>query len=150
MKNVNDKNLKKASFAELVEVYYERKRRGMDFTAIRKELTEMGADQDVIKELIRQVDERILNEETGIERQKTQLERKAIAWVLIILSIALFLLTITGIIGHKGMYIIAWGPLLFGVFMLSNNTNIFRFDGRGRRNTKRGVQRLQRSQYFKR
>lgn len=70
----------------LVDYYHHKKIDGMDFSQIRKELSEKGIEESKIKEIVREIDNRILNGDTSKPLKLKAKELRLIGWTLMIIG----------------------------------------------------------------
>jgi hypothetical protein len=120
----------------LIEYYTDKKLKGLDLSDIRKELALRNYDPHIIKYIINEIDNRVLREELGRSGKIRRREVKIIGLALVTGGIALTLATLFGIIDLKGYYILSYGPLLAGAFMIlasrRMHSNPGRINGRKR------------------
>ena len=125
---------------ETINFYFEKKKSGMDFTAIRKELEQKNYSEDAIKAIIREIDTLILNHETGRSKIKVINELRIIGYLLVIGGLAVTLGTYFGLFRIKDYYIFAYGPIVSGAVMIL----------RSRKRVDRAKRRRENRSYFKR
>lgn len=102
----------------LIDYYTKKKREGLDFSEIRKELILKNYDPDTIKIIINGIDNQILNEELNKVNKSRFNELKVSGLILMIGGGVITLGTYFGIINIGGYYIIAYGPIIAGYFMI--------------------------------
>jgi hypothetical protein len=101
-----------------IQHYVEKKKNGTDYSLIRKELETKGINKEDISELIRQVDSIILEENTKIPSIGKAKETKLLGYVLMFGGGFVTLATYFEWIDISGIYIVAWGPILGGYFLI--------------------------------
>lgn len=100
-------------------VYYQKKKNGMDFIDIRRELEAEGISEEDIRLIIRNIDDAIIREELSSTKQ---VKLDLTYWVGVILIVSGLLLTVgtyTGVIRLGGYVIIAFGPVMVGLSMIA-------------------------------
>jgi len=109
--------MERIKFNQYVNTCLEAKRQGMDYTEIRKNLSQEGLDEFIIKQIIKETDDRFLKE-IG-QKSKSQKGRELLiaAWVLLILGGIITLGSYLQWVDTKGMLIISYGPFLAGLIL---------------------------------
>ncbi|WP_421920166.1 hypothetical protein [Marinifilum sp.] len=105
-------------FNDLVDFYHEKKIDGMDFSQIRKEMKEKGIEEDTIKNVVREIDNKILSGEVKKSGKLKARELRLIGWTLMILGGIATLGTHFNWFDVKGYYIIAYGPVIAGYLLI--------------------------------
>ena len=106
------------SFNELVDFYHQKKKEGMDFSQIRKELGAKNLEEKKIKEIIREIDRRILEGDVKKVGKLKARELRIIGWTLMIIGGVITLGTYFQWFDVKGYYIVTYGPVIAGYLML--------------------------------
>ena len=105
-------------FKELVDLYHQKKIEGMDFSQIRKELADKNIEEDLIKDIVRAIDNRMLSGEVKKSGKLKARELRLIGWTLMIIGGILTL----GIYFHwfdaKGYSFISYGPVIAGYLLI--------------------------------
>ena len=105
-------------FKQLVEFYHTKKIEGMDFSQIRKEMSEKGVDEKLIKNVVREIDNKILSGDIKKARKIKAKELRLIGWLLMIIGGAITLASYFQWISIKGYYIVSYGPVIAGYLMI--------------------------------
>ena len=108
----------------LIDYYTDKKRQGLDFSEIRKELTLKNHDPETIKTIIKGIDNQILNEELNRSKKIRSNEIKIIGLILFIGGTIVTFATFLGIINMRGYFILAYGPILAGFLMIVASRNM--------------------------
>ncbi len=107
-------------FKELVDLYHQKKIEGMDFSQIRKELAEKNIEKDMIKDIVRAIDDRMLSGEVKTKKKgmfKTR-ELRLIGWTLMIIGGVVTLGTYLHWFDMKGYYFVSYGPVIAGYLII--------------------------------
>jgi hypothetical protein len=110
--------MKEEEIEQIINEFYEKRKKGMELSQIRNELSNRDISPEIIKLIVREVDETALEEEVEKTRQRKVLEYKLIGYFLFIGGILFTFLTYQGIIDLKGYYIIAYGPVAAGIIIV--------------------------------
>lgn len=106
------------SFKELVDLYHQKKIEGMDFSQIRKELAEKNIGEEMIKDIVRAIDNRMLSGEVKKPGKFKAKELRLIGWALMIIGGIITL----GIYFHwfdvKGYHFVSYGPVIAGYLFI--------------------------------
>ena len=102
----------------LTEMYYQQKLEGMSFSAIRKQLEELDLDPETITEIIKDIDNRIINDELTKTSGIKSRELKIIGLCIMVAGGLVTLATYFRLIEISGHYILAWGPIVSGYIMI--------------------------------
>lgn len=114
----------KNSREDLINYYLEKKRKGVGFSEIRRELTGLSIQEDLITEIIRNIDDIILKEELEKSERNKENRLKLPGYILMVFGLLVTLATYTSIIDLHGRYIIVYGPVIAGYFMVrASNIN---------------------------
>lgn len=103
--------------SDIIDHYIEQKKKGMDFSEIRKELKEKNLDSDKIKFIIREVDNQMLFEAQDKSFKVSFNETKIIGLVLMFGGGFITVFTFFGVIDLGGTYLIAYGPIIGGYLL---------------------------------
>lgn len=106
------------SFKELVDLYHQKKIEGMDFSQIRKELAEKNIDDDLIKDIVRAIDNRMLSGEVKKPSKLKARELRLIGWTLMIIGGILTLGIYFNWFDAKGYHFISYGPVIVGYLLI--------------------------------
>lgn len=112
------------SLNSVIEEYTLKKKKGMEFSKIRKELLEKNIDEDDVSYIIRCIDDNILNEELAGSGRRRMNEMKLIGFFLLTGGLCITLLTYTGIIDLKGHFILMYGPVIGGFLLIRASGNV--------------------------
>ncbi len=107
--------MKNKSINQLIQHFLEEKKNGMDFSEIRKTLEQNGIEEDKIKIIIRDIDNKILREE---QIKSNNQKARELIYIGLFFTIAGLFLTIgsyTGFIDLGNVFVLAWGPVLGGL-----------------------------------
>ena len=105
-------------FKSLVDDYHQKKIEGMDFSQIRKELADKNVDETMIKNIVREIDNRILRGDIKKTSKLKARELRLIGWVLMIIGGLITLGTYFQWIDVKGYYIVSYGPVIAGYLLI--------------------------------
>lgn len=105
-------------FKDLVDFYHAKKIEGMDFSQIRKEMKDKGIDENIIKNVVREIDNKILSGEVKKSGKLKARELRLIGWTLMILGGIATLGTYFQWFDIKGYHIVAYGPVIAGYLMI--------------------------------
>jgi len=105
-------------FKELVEFYHGKKIDGMDFSQIRKELNDKGIDETTIKNVVREIDNKILAGDVKKAGKLKARELRLIGWTLMIIGGVATLGTYFQWFDVKGYHIVAYGPVIAGYLLI--------------------------------
>lgn len=105
-------------FNELVKFYHAKKLDGMDFSQIRKEMKDKGIDENTIKNIIREIDNKILSGDVKKPGKLKARELRLIGWVLMIIGGLATLGVYLQWFDVKGYTIVAYGPVIVGYLMI--------------------------------
>ncbi|MUP37814.1 hypothetical protein [Labilibaculum euxinus] len=106
------------NFRELVDLYHQKKIEGMDFSQIRKELVEKNIEEDLIKDIVRAIDDRILRGEVKKKGKFKVRELRLIGWTLMIIGGIITLGTYFHWFDMKGYYFVSYGPVIAGYLLI--------------------------------
>lgn len=105
-------------FKELVEFYHAKKIEGMDFSQIRKEMSEKGIEESSIKNVVREIDNKILSGDIKKAKNIKAKELRLIGWLLMIIGGGITLASYFQWLNIKGYYIVSYGPVIAGYLMI--------------------------------
>lgn len=74
------------NFQEQLESYSEKRKKGMDFSQIRKELNDLGADENQVKEIIREIERREVAGELSSKKKLQAKDLRLIGWTLMLIG----------------------------------------------------------------
>jgi len=103
---------------ELIKFYHGKKVDGMDFSQIRKELKEKGIEENDIKNIVREIDNKILAGDVKKVGKIKARELRLIGWTLMIIGGVATLGTYIQWFDVKGYHIVAYGPVIAGYLMI--------------------------------
>ncbi len=101
----------------IIKEYLQKRRDGMDYSEIRKELHEKQYEYSDIKKIVQQIDDTILEEEFEKSKNKTSKIMRTGGWVLLIIG-TIFTLGTNLNIFHIQNNLLTYGFLLIGIIML--------------------------------
>ena len=104
--------------SELIEKYAQQKLEGKSFSEIRNELKSINLTQDEINALIKEIDSEVLKREVENVNNEDGKEKLIIGYVLLIIGLIITTLMYLGIINAKFIYILGFGPILVGFYMV--------------------------------
>lgn len=114
---------------ELEEYYFEKKRDGMDFSEIRRELRDRNIGEDDIKQIIREIDDKILSQAEELSSKSKLNSQFFIGVFLFTIGLFLTIGKYFGLVNLGNYFIIAYGPIFAGLGMMinskANRTNFF-------------------------
>jgi hypothetical protein len=107
-------------FKELVDLYHQKKIEGMDFSQIRKELAEKNIETELIKDIVRAIDNRMLSGEVKTKKKGMFKPRdlRLIGWVLMIIGGVITLGTYFKWFDMNGYYFLSYGPVIAGYLLI--------------------------------
>ncbi len=122
---------------ELIDYYYEQRRKGMDFSQIRKELFDGGLTSDEVKRIIRAIDNHLVDDVRAddIESSSEGIERLVIGALLLIGGVGLTLGTFYFPV--RGYSILAFGPIMAGLALIGRRRRRSRLSSSNARRFKR-------------
>lgn len=109
--------MERVKFNQYVNTCLEAKRQGMDYTEIRKRLTQEGLDESDIKQIIRETDDRFLKDINQKSKSKKGKELLMAAWAFLFLGGFITLGSYLQWFDTKGLIIISYGPFLAGLIL---------------------------------
>lgn len=74
------------NFQEQLESYSEKRKKGMDFSQIRKELNDLGAEENQVKEIIREIERREVAGELSSKKKLQAKDLRLIGWTLMLIG----------------------------------------------------------------
>ncbi len=105
-------------FHDIINSYLEKKREGMDYTQIRKELRNKKINDADIKKIIQEIDNIILQEEFEKPSKKTGEKMRFGGWLFTAIGIIFILGQYTKIPFFYENYLLSYGSLLVGITLL--------------------------------
>lgn len=103
---------------ELVEFYLDQRNQGMDFSEIRKALKNEKHSDDEIKEVIRKIDFKLINQIKPKDIKTNGVTIRLIGWFIFLLGLVITIITYFNWIDLGEKYIIAIGPVLSGLALI--------------------------------
>lgn len=101
-----------------IQHYADKKKNGTDYSVIRKELENKGYTKEQISEIIREADKILFEGDSKTSVKGKFKQAKIIGYILMFGGGFVTLATYFNWIDLKGVYILAWGPLLSGYFLI--------------------------------
>lgn len=74
------------NFQEQLESYSEKRKKGMDFSQIRKELNDLGAEENQVKEIIREIERREVAGELSSKKKLKTKDLRLIGWAFMLIG----------------------------------------------------------------
>ncbi len=111
MKSVND-------LQSTIKEYLEKKREGMDYTQIRKDLSEKQIEDSDIKKIVQEIDDRILAEEFEKSGKSASEKMQIGGWFFTAVGIIFTLGRYTNITFFHENYLLSYGSLIVGLTLL--------------------------------
>lgn len=102
---------------ELVDYYFEKKKSGMDFSEIRKELKEKGIQEAQIKNVIKQIDVKILEHAQTSGKMKPR-DLRLIGYALMLIGGGLTFAVYFKMIVLGKFLFAAYGPVIIGYILV--------------------------------
>ncbi len=106
---------------KVLEYCLEEARNGKDFGALREELEALKLQPKEIDQIIKYVDDQLLNQAFTGARRSHRREYYLVGWFLALVGGLTTVLTYIGIIDMGSSYIIAYGPVIAGLGMIISN-----------------------------
>lgn len=103
---------------ELEQHYLQQKQAEMSFSEIRKEMVTQAIPEETISAIIRHIDRQNIDKVVGESAHKGRKELRQIGILLMTGGLVITILTFTGIIFLHGHAILAFGPVISGLFMV--------------------------------
>lgn len=106
--------MEKARFNNYVDTCLEAKEQGLDYTEIRKRLAEGGVEEEDIKKIIREADDRFLA--SLLKKNKAKKGRGLViaGWAMLFIGGFITLGSFLQWFDTKGVLILSYGPILAG------------------------------------
>ncbi|MCY1633702.1 hypothetical protein [Marinifilum sp. D737] len=105
-------------FKDLVDFYHAKKIEGMDFSQIRKEMKGKGIDENTIKSVVREIDNKILAGDVKKPGKLDARQLRLIGWALMIVGGVATLGLYLKWFDLKGYHFLAYGPVIAGYLMI--------------------------------
>lgn len=105
-------------FKSLADFYHEKKIEGMDFSQIRRELADQNIEEGMIKNIVREIDNRILNGDVKKGGKLKAKQLRLIGWILMIIGGVITIGAYLQWIDVKGFQIITYGPVIAGYLLI--------------------------------
>ena len=102
----------------VLEIYSDKRKRGMDFSEIRSELTAKGLSETQVKSIIKEIDRKEISGELKKAKRIQSRELKMIGWTLMILGGIVTIGTHYQWFNTGGLYVLAYGPVIGGYLMI--------------------------------
>lgn len=102
---------------ELINYYFEKKKLGMDFSEIRKELKAKDLDEAQIKEIIREIDAKALDHAHTAGKMKPQ-DLRLIGYALMLIGGGLTFAVYFKILVLGKFLFAAYGPVIIGYILV--------------------------------
>lgn len=103
---------------KLKEEYLKKKRVGMDYTLIRKELHDKGVIDKDVKKIVQEIDNIILKEELDKTDKSTTNKMRIWGWLFTITGVIFTLGRYTDIAFFQRNYLLSYGGLIIGLTLL--------------------------------
>ncbi len=103
---------------DIINNYLEKKRAGMDYTQIRKELHDRKFSDPDVKKIIQEIDNTILQEEFEKPDKKTSEKMRFAGWLFIAIGLIFISGRFTNIFFFRDNYLFSYGSLLIGIILL--------------------------------
>ncbi len=100
------------------EEFLQKKRDGVDYTQIRKELRDKGVDDNDIKKIVQEIDDIIIKEELSKTTESTTKKMQIGGWLFTITGVVFTLGRYTDMAFFHKNYILSYGGLLIGFTLL--------------------------------
>ena len=101
----------------------------MDFSEIRRQLKDRNIDEEGIKHIIREIDDKILSQVDELSSKSKLNSQFFIGIFLFTIGLFLTVGTYFGLVNFGNYFIIAYGPIFAGLGMMinskANRTNFF-------------------------
>lgn len=102
---------------ELVDYYFEKKKSGMDFSEIRKELKEKGIQEAQIKNVIKQIDAKALEHVQTSGKMKPR-DLRLIGYALMLIGGGLTFAVYFKVLDLGQYLFAAYGPVIIGYILV--------------------------------
>lgn len=109
--------------SELIEKYAQQKLEGKSFSEIRNELKSINLTQDEINALIKEIDSEVLKREVENINEESGKEKLIIGYALLVIGLIITTLMYLGVINARLIYILGFGPILVGFYMVYKAKN---------------------------
>ncbi|MBU0489244.1 MAG: hypothetical protein KKD31_14960 [Bacteroidetes bacterium] len=110
--------MEEKEYRPLEEFFLNEKRKGMEYSEIRKTLASKNLDEDRIKDLIRHIDNQIIKDELLKTKNRKAFELIIAGSVVSVVGLAITIGTFLGVINMGDSFLLAYGPILGGLGML--------------------------------
>lgn len=102
----------------------EEAKNGKDLDELRKELKQFELEDDDISQIIKYVDNKLINDALTGAHKSHKKEYYLIGWFLFVTGLFITIATYIGLINMGNSYIISFGPIIAGLALIvSNRTN---------------------------
>jgi len=102
---------------ELVDYYFEKKKSGMDFSEIRKELKTKDIKDDQIKAIIEEIDEKVLEYAKSSGKLKPR-DLRLIGYALMLIGGSLTFAVYFKMLDLGNYLFVAYGPVIIGYILV--------------------------------
>ncbi|OEK00629.1 hypothetical protein BFP97_03520 [Roseivirga sp. 4D4] len=106
---------------KLLDYCLEEARNGKDFGTLREELRAFELQPKEIDQIIKYVDDHLLNQAFSGARRSHRREYLMVGWFLLIVGVLATVLTYTGVINMGDSYLIVYGPIIAGLGLIVGN-----------------------------
>lgn len=105
-------------FHDIIIEYLEKKRKGMDYTQIRKELRNKEITDNDIKKIIQEIDDKILEDEFEKTQTGSRNKMQIMGWLFTAIGVIFILGRHTNITFFYDNYLLSYGSLIVGLTLL--------------------------------
>tara|TARA_R110002049_G_scaffold258761_4_gene434547 strand:- start:2365 stop:2718 length:354 start_codon:yes stop_codon:yes gene_type:complete len=116
--------MRQESIDDLVSFYLDKKRKGMDFSEIDRELKAKNINQEKITFIVRAIDKEIVKELTTKSNSIKSSEVIYIGYFLLTIGLIFTVGTYSGYINSGNHYLLLYGPILAGVGLIFKGMNM--------------------------
>ena len=108
---------------EIEREYFVKKKDGMSFSHIRKDLEDKGLSNEQISVIIRSIDHKIITDE--VSKSNKSIGKQMIFMGLVLTSLGLFITiaTYSGFIDMGDQYLLSYGPIFGGIGLIAIGLN---------------------------
>lgn len=106
---------------KLIDYCLEEARNGKDFGTLRDELKAFNLEPKEIDQIIKYVDDNLLNNALQGAHKSHRREYLMVGWFLLIVGVLATILSYTGIIDMGDSYLIVYGPIIAGIGLIVGN-----------------------------
>jgi len=98
----------------IIDEYVEKRKNGLDFSEIRKELKNLNLTSEEIRIIVREIDNQVINDELYKSKNTLVNEMKYIGLFLMLGGGFVTVASYFGLIDTNGYYVISYGPIIGG------------------------------------